>query len=159
MAKVRKERRKYPRYDTEVKIYFRVHYSLKTKVKFQLIGQDSDKSSAKKYFGLSRDVSAEGLKFSSSKKLRKGNHLYLEMYIPKRREPIWMLGEVRWSNKLLVHSKPPYKFDTGVKLTNIMGEAVSKSIYFDKRYNVFWSSVLNYAFGSFGRMQHRKRKT
>jgi hypothetical protein len=37
MRKLERERRKYPRYSTEVKIYFRVHYSLKTKVKFQLI--------------------------------------------------------------------------------------------------------------------------
>jgi hypothetical protein len=44
-----------------------------------------------------------------------------------------------------------------VKLTDIMGEPVSRSIYFDKRYKVFWSSVLNYAFGSFGRMRQRKK--
>lgn len=151
-----RERRKYPRYDTEVKIYFRVHYSLKTKVKFQLINQDSDKSLSKKYFGLSRDISAEGMRFSSPKKLRKGNRLYLEMYIPKRREPVWMMGEVRWSKKLLAPPKPPYTYDTGVKLTNIMGEPVSASIYFDKKYKVFWSSVLNYAFGSFGKIQQKK---
>jgi hypothetical protein len=157
MRKLERERRKYPRYSTEVKIYFRVHYSLKTKVKFQLIDEGREKSSSKIYLGLSKDISAEGLRFSSPKKLRKGNRLYLEMYIPRRREPVWMMGEVRWSKKLLSHPKLPYKYDTGVKLTDIMGEPVSRSIYFDKRYKVFWSSVLNYAFGSFGRMRQRKK--
>ena len=157
MRKFRKERRKYSRYDTEVKIYFRVHYSLKTKVKFQLINKDGEKFLSKKYFGLSKDISVEGLRFSSAKKLDKGNQLYLEMYLPRRREPVWMIGEVRWSEQLSPHTKPPYKYDTGVKLTSIMGEPVSGSIYFDKKYKVFWGSVLNYAFGSFGKLKQKKR--
>ena len=157
MRKFEKERRKYPRYSTEVKIYFRVHYSLKTKVKFQLIDNSPDKSLSRKYFGVSRDVSAEGMRFSSPKRLRKGNRLYLEMYIPRRRQPVWMMGEVRWSKKLIVHPKLPYRYDTGVKLTSIMGESVPRSIYFDKKYKVFWSNVLNYAFGSFRKTLRKKR--
>jgi hypothetical protein len=156
MRKTGRERRKYPRYDTEVKIYFRVHYSLKTKVKFQLINKDSEKLLSKKYFGLTRDVSAEGVRFSSTKKLRKGNRLYLEMYLPRRREPVWMIGEVRWSRKLCLHPKRTLKYDSGVRLASVMGELVSKSIYFDKKYNVFWSNVLNYAFGSFRKLKQKK---
>jgi hypothetical protein len=156
MGKKFQERRKYPRYTTDIKLYFRVHYSLKTKVKFQLINKDSDKFLSKKYFGISKDVSAEGLRFSSVKKLRKGNQLYLEMYLPRRREPVWMVGEVRWSKQLFSRSSSAHKYDTGVKLTEIMGERVCDSIYFDKKYKVFWGSVLNYAFGSFGRMKRKK---
>lgn len=157
MKKNIKERRKYPRYDTEIKIYFRVHYSLETKVKFQLINKGNEDLLSKKYFGLSRDVSVEGLRFRSAKKLRKGNQLYLEMYLPKRREPVWMMGEVKWSRQLDPRSKLMHKYDTGVKLTNVMGEPVSESIYFDKKYKVFWGSVLNYAFGSFGKLQKKKK--
>jgi hypothetical protein len=156
MRKFGKERRKYSRYDTEVKIYFRVHYSLKTKVKFQLINKDSEEFLSKKYFGVSKDISAEGIRFSSAKKLHKGNQLYLEMYLPRRKEPVWMMGEVRWSKKLCAHLKVTHKYETGVKLTSVMGEPVSESIHFDKKYKVFWSSVLNYAFGSFGKLKQRK---
>jgi hypothetical protein len=158
MSKTLKERRKYHRYDTAVKIYFRVHYSLKTKVKFQLINKDSEKFLSKKYFGLSKDISVEGLRFTSAKKLRKGNRLYLEIYLPKHPEAVWMMGEVRWSKLLSSRLKLAYKYDTGVKLTSIMGESVSESIYFDKKYKVFWGSVLNYAFGSFGKLKQKKRK-
>jgi hypothetical protein len=69
-----------------------------------------------------------------------------------------MMGEVRWSKRLSSRLKLTHKYDTGVKLTNIMGEPVSESIYFDKKYKVFWGSVLNYAFGSFGKLKQKKRK-
>jgi len=154
----RKERRKYVRYDTEAKIYFCVHYDLKTKVEFQLINKGNERFLSKKYLGLSRNVSAEGLRFSSNKKLRKGDHLYLEIYLPKRKEPVYMMGEARWSKKLLTHPKYRYKFDTGVKLVSVMGEPVSKTVYFDKEYRVFWSIVLDYVFGSFRKYIQRKRK-
>jgi hypothetical protein len=145
----RKERRKYERYDTEAKVYFRVRYDLKTKVEFQLIDKSKKRLLSKKYPGISRNVSAEGMRFSSDKKLRKGTDLYLEVYLPKRKDPIYMTGEVKWSKKLFIYPKDAYEFDTGVKLKSIMGEPVSKTIYFDKKYGVFWSSVLNYVFGSF----------
>ncbi len=152
------ERRKYPRYDTEIKIYFRVNYSLKTKVEFQLISAQDKKMLSKKYWGLSKDVSVEGLRFCSAKKLRKGNRIYLEMYLPKSRQPVWMIGQVRWSKKL-DNPRVKYQYDTGLKLKNVMGEPVSKSIYFDKKYKVFWSSVLNYAFGSFRKLKNKKGNT
>ena len=143
------ERRKYERYDTQAKIYFRLHYDLKTKVEFQLIKKKGDDLLSRRYPGISKDVSAEGLRFISHKRLKKGNDIYLEVYLPKRKEPVYMLGEVRWSEKLFPRPKGPYEFDTGVKLINVMGQPVSKSVYFDKDYQLFWSIVLDYVFGSF----------
>jgi hypothetical protein len=156
MRKSGRDRRKYPRYDTEVKIYFHVHYSLKTKVKFQLIKKDGKECLSKKYFGLTKDISVEGLRFSSPKRLRKRNRLYLEIYLPGHKEPVWMMGEVRWSRKLCVHPKRALEYDTGVKLTSVMGEPVFKSIHYDKKFKVFWSSVLSYAFGSFKKLTQKK---
>lgn len=148
----RNERREFSRYDTEAKIYFHVSYGLKTKVDFQLINKEE--SRAKKYHGLTRNISVEGLRFSSSKELKAGDKLYLEVYIPERKTPIYMTGEVRWSKEFRDDSEK-YKYDTGVKLISVMGELVHKSVYFDKEYQVFWSTVLNYIFGSFKKcIQH-----
>jgi len=69
-----------------------------------------------------------------------------------------MLGEVRWSKKLSSSPKDAYEFDTGVKLLTVMGETVSKSVYFDKKYRVFWSIVLDYIFGSFRRCIQENKK-
>jgi hypothetical protein len=158
MDSQKKERRRYDRYDTQARIYFRLQYDLKTKVEFQLINKKSERLLSKRYPGISRDVNVEGLRFASHKKLRKGNDIYLEVYLPKRKEPVYMLGEVRWSKKLSSSPKDAYEFDTGVKLLTVMGETVSKSVYFDKKYRVFWSIVLDYIFGSFRRCIQENKK-
>jgi len=156
MKKTARERRKYLRYDTEAEIYFRVHYSLKTKVEFQLVKKDHKEHLSKKYFGLTKDISAEGLRFSSTKKLYRGNRIYLEMYLPGRREAVCMNGIVRWSRRLRRHRRRALEYDSGVKLVNIMGESVVRSIYFDKKYKVVWSNVLAYAFGSFSKLKQKR---
>ncbi|MFH1414301.1 MAG: hypothetical protein ABIG56_05595 [Candidatus Omnitrophota bacterium] len=38
-----REKRKYLRFDTEAKIYFRVAYDIKTKVKFQVVKKEEDR--------------------------------------------------------------------------------------------------------------------
>ena len=148
MDQAGKERRKYKRFDTEAKIYFRVTYDIKTIVKFRVVDQDKKRLSSKKYFAISKNVSAEGLCFTSDKKLEKGNILQLEIYLPRQKKPIPMTGEVRWSQST-VDSKKKTKFDTGVKLMAIGGEPVSKSIYYDEANHVIWSAVLESIFGSF----------
>lgn len=155
MNRLKKERRKYERYDTEAKIYFHVNFDIKTKVKFQLLDKDIERALSKKYSALSRNISAEGLRFSSDKKLKKGNSLYLELYLPKQKKPIPMTGEVRWSRAALGGAKKKYGFDSGVKLITISGRSVSSSIYYDKDHKVVWSVVLDSVFGNFRRLMRR----
>lgn len=153
---IKKERRKYARYNTEVKIYFHVNYDLKTKVRFQLLDEEESIPLSKKYPALSRDVSAEGLRFNSAKKLKKGNTLYLEVYLPRKKHPVRMTGQVRWSKKVLGVSAGKNKFDTGIKLLTVSGKPVSGSIYFDKKSRVIWSAVLDSIFGSFRKLMQKK---
>jgi hypothetical protein len=75
--------------------------------------------------------------------------LYLEMYLPKRKDPVCMIGEVRWSKKMLPRHQNTPTFDTGLRLISAMGKSVSKSVHLDKKYQVFWSIVLEHVFGSF----------
>lgn len=145
----KKERRKYVRYDTEAKIYFRINYDLKTKVKFRIVNKDRDRILSKRYSALSRNVSAKGMRFSSDKKLMKGDNLYLEVYLPRQKEPIYMTAEVRWSQIASSYPRDKYKFDIGVKLITVFGKSVSASIYYDKEHRVIWSIVLESIFGNF----------
>jgi hypothetical protein len=149
MRKPKIDRRKYERYDTEVKIYFRVNYDIKTKVKFQLLNNLGEKLLSEKYFGISRNVGAEGMRFSSNKKLNRGDVLYIEVYLPRQKQPVCMTGEVRWSKEISPYPVKKYKFDTGVKLIDILGKPVAKSIYFDKKHSIVWSIVLESIFGNF----------
>lgn len=146
MTKSSHERRKYERYDTKAEIYFRVSYAVTTKLKFQVQG---DRASRRKYAALSRNVSAEGLSFVARKQLAKGDRLYLEVYLPKAKAPIMMQGDVRWSDQLPAKSSRKKIYETGVKISSVEGQCVEKTIYFDKTYQVIWSTLLESVLGNF----------
>ncbi len=153
------EKRKYPRYDTKVKIYFHVNYDIETKVEYQVVDQEKQKILPQKYSALSRNVSAEGLCFTSDQQLQPGTLLYLEVYVPKAQEPVYMNGEVRWSTLSSVKSKGTKKFDTGVRLMMVNGIPVANSIYFDEKHGVVWSVVLDSILGNFRILAHQDRAT
>jgi hypothetical protein len=151
-----KERRKYTRYDTEAKIYFCAKYDIKTKIKFKIL--DDEGILARKNAAVSRNVSAEGISFSSNRKLKKGEILYLEIYLPSQKIPVTMTGKVKWSHLSSGKPKGSYKFDTGIKLLMVEDKIVSKTIYFDKKHSVYWSVILEYVFGSFSKLVKNKRR-
>ncbi len=150
MVRAKKERRKYSRFDTELKVYFRVTYDIKTRVKFRILHINEEEHISRRYSGLSKNISAEGLCFVSKKKLGKGDMLLLEVDLPNTRVRIQMEGRVKWSKRL----KPKYTglFHTGVKLISVDGKPVSDSICYDNEYKVVWSIVLETVFGGFKEM-------
>jgi len=158
MKNIYQERRKYPRYDTEVKIYFHVTYDIKTKVKFKVLVGHHKGLSAHKYSGLSKNVSAEGLGFVSRKKLEKGDLLFIEVYEPKIKGPIKMEGQVRWCRKLADKDRGRDLFHTGVRVILVNDKLVADTIYFDKKCNLMWSAVLQSLFGSFAAMLRKTKK-
>lgn len=158
MNKNKKERRRYGRYDTEVKIYFCVTYDVKTKIEFQVLDiKAQDKTLSEKYFALSKNVNAEALCFTSEKELEKGDILYMEVYLPSMKTPIHMKGRVRWSRATSLKQKTKNKFDTGVKLISVNGKSVPESVYYDEANQVFWSIALDSVFGSFGKLTQQRR--
>jgi len=148
------ERRKYERYATEAKVYFRVVYEIKTKVEYQIADKEEGTLS-KKYSAMSKNISVEGLCFVSDRQLAKGDKLYLEFYLPKREQPIRMEGQVRWSQATSKEEKQEDKFDTGVKLTAVEGKSVMASIHYDEPNHLVWSVVLESVFGSFRKIAQK----
>ena len=143
------EKRKYERYDTELKLYFDRSFEVETKVKYQLLDKQNDKPLSRKYAALSKNVSAEGLSFLASQQLNPGDYLHLEVYLPTATKPVHMEGEVRWSNPVAADKREGPMFQTGVLLTKVNGEAVDPTIHFDKKYQVSWSNVLESVLGHF----------
>lgn len=148
------EQRRYERYETQVKVYYFVTYDVETKVLFQVLDKGRRKT-APQYTAISKNVSAEGMCFSSGKQLHKGDRLFLEVLLPGSKTFIPMEGEVRWCQKTGPKLLP--KFDVGVKLLNVDGQSVERSIYHDKEYQVIWSIVLESILGNF-RILEQKRK-
>jgi hypothetical protein len=151
------ERRKFERYDTEVKIYFQVKYSLKTLVQFRILDRLHRQVSPQKYSALSKNISAEGLCFTSPKVLTKDDILILEVYLPEQSQPILMEGEVRWSKK--AESDPEdKKMDSGIRIISVNGQPVDKSIYFDPANKIVWSAVLESIFGNFREFSQKRKR-
>ncbi len=142
------DRRKYERYDTKVEIYFRVAYDVTTKVKFR-IKDDRGRFSARKYPAVSRNVSAEGLSFISSKELSKKDRLYVEIYLPESEGPLVMEGEVRWCVPLSGRGRDKKMYEAGVKISSVQGQSVANSIYYDNTHQIIWSILLESVLGNF----------
>lgn len=153
-----RERRKYDRYDTEAKVYFRVKYAIKTRVKFKILDKKSHLS--RRYAALSKNVSAEGFSFTSNRRLRRGDIIYLEVYLPRQKKPVCMIGETRWSSLVLGRGRRNRRFNTGLRLLAVSDKPVPETIYYDKKNNVVWSVVLDSIFGSFSKImqQYRHKK-
>ena len=129
------EKRKYERYDTALKLYFRPgDFVVETKVKYQLLDKQNDKPISRKYAALSKNVSAEGLSFLAAQQLKPGDYLNLEIYLPTATQPVRMEGEVRWSNPVAADKREGPMFQTGVFLKKVNGETVDKTVHFDNEY-------------------------
>lgn len=148
------ERRKHDRFATEIDICYRVNYDIKTKVEFTLL-KDKD-SAIKKFFGISKNISADGLSFETHKQLNEQDHLYLEVYVPKSAEPVKMTGEVRWSTCSNNGEEPSY--NTGVRILTVEREEVAPSIGFDETYHVVWSTLLESVIGKYRILAQKKDK-
>ena len=151
------ERRRYPRYDTEAKIFFQVTYDIQTIVRFQIVDREKRKKLSRKYEAVSKNVSVEGLCFTSEKELAIGESLWIEVFLPNQKEPIFMEGEVRWSTKIKDLPGKTAKFDAGIKILSVKDVFVPSSIYQDEDYQVTWSILLESVLGSFRIYQQKKK--
>ena len=150
MKKNRVNRRQHDRYETDLKIQFLVNFDVETKIDYRVKDRPEADYSRQKYHAVSKNVSAEGLCFTSKRKLRRGDLILLEVFLPSASLPVAMEGAVRWSH--LAERKSlsgETHYDTGVLLEKVGGEPVNASIFHDRKNGIIWSSVLESVFGSF----------
>lgn len=153
-----KERRHFERFDTDAQVHFRVTYEFKTKVRFQIVNDPHVKNNPPKYPALGQNVSAQGLCFISNRQLSEGDVLFLEVFVPGIREPLFMNGEVAWCRESSEHKGDEFRFAAGVKLIDVNGQPVDDSIHYDEENNITWSNVLESVFGSFRVFVEKARK-
>ncbi|MDD5291675.1 MAG: PilZ domain-containing protein [Candidatus Omnitrophica bacterium] len=147
------ERRRYERYPSEVKVYFSVVYDVRAKVKFRVVDKNNEcQVLSERLPAISKDVSAEGMRITCRKELKKGDLLDLEVHAPGRSDPLNMEGEVRWSQPLSGSDR----FDIGVKLSTINGKIVTVSVYHDGANEIVWSSILESVFGDFKKIAQKR---
>ena len=151
------EQRKFHRYSAEVEVLFQVAYPLKTQMNFQIIDQESGELYTSKYPAFSKNVGIEGFCFTTSLRLEQGEHIYLEVFLDGKKDPIAMEGQVRWSRQSLPLSGKERKFETGVKIISVKGQPILETFQYDSAKQLVWSGVLQTIFGDF-KEKVKKRK-
>lgn len=156
MSSSRKEdQRKLPRYSTDVKVSFALPYEIRAEVDFG-VAQAEKERHVQKYVGFSRNISAQGLCFESNVDVKPGTLLWMELHLPDIAQIIYMQGEARWSQLLSVTPEAPRTFLTGVQIKVVDGVEVEQTVYFDQKYHVMWSELLERVLGGFAKA-HKKR--
>ena len=103
--KISQEKRKYARLD------------IRSKINFSIKETPNKETPQKRFRGIGKNIGAEGLLFSCDKQLNKGTLLALEILLPKKTDPIYISGEVRWCKEKTSSDNNTY--DIGVKFSSI----------------------------------------
>src|SRR3989338_3547196 len=142
MAEKIPERRKSSRYGSNRGASFKLIYDVQTQIKYQIIDAQGERILSRKYQGLSQDVSAEGLRFTSSERLNKGDVLRIEFYTQENDKPVILDAQVRWCRPNAVSSYSGNRFETGVMVVSVNTIMVAETVCFDKTKGVIWSVVM-----------------
>ncbi len=147
--------RKLPRYVTDVKVNFVLPFEIRAEVDFGM-EQGGKEGHVHKYVGFSRNISAQGLCFESNVEVPPGTALWLELHLPDTEKIIYMHGEVRWTQLVTVTPQTPKAFLTGVQIRIVDGIEVEQTVYFDQKYHVMWSELLEHVLGGFAKAHKKK---
>lgn len=151
---VEQVQRKYPRFETDVKVSFRIPYDFRAEVDFKL-KQEAASAHDHPYIGFSKNISVNGLCFESPKELKSGDPLWIELHLPKSDGIIYMEGEVCWSRLIPDTSASVAQYLTGVVVGKVDGSPVDDTVYFDEQYKVMWSRLLDRVLGGFAKLHRR----
>jgi hypothetical protein len=143
------EQRHAERYDKNLDLSFDFQYRATTELQYEIA------ENPKKYHAVSKNICATGLCLTSHQELKKGQHLHLEVYLPKGNQPIHMDGEVCWCS-LSSSRGAKNLFDAGIKVEKVEGESVEPTVHLDQEHRILWSNVLESIFGTFRILMHER---
>ena len=148
-------KRKYPRYETDAKIEFRVPYDFAAEVDFK-ITEEMIEGRDRTYIGFSKNISVHGLSFETPKRLEMGDLLWMDLHLPKSDQVVFMQGEVCWCKAIESSMEDKPKFQAGIQIAKVDGLDVEQTVYFDKTYGVVWSELLERVLGGFAKISRKK---
>lgn len=104
MSEYLEERRKYVRLDDNLK------------VNFQTQNKNQPGGLAEKVSAIITNISVEGVRFNSDRKLEIGEKIDIEIFLPNETKPLHISGKVVWSCQLQDLQDQKIMFESGVKL-------------------------------------------
>jgi len=150
------QNRKHPRFETDIKVHFQLPYDFRTEVDFS-VDVESKHGQPNKYVGFTKNISVQGLCFQSNKRLNPGDALWLELHLPSTSEIIYMQGETRWCQLVAASPETVKSFVTGVEIQKVDGVDIEQTVYFDEKYGVTWSQLLERVLGNFAKAQKKSK--
>ncbi len=150
--------RKHSRYDTDIKVHFQLPYDFRTEVDFSL-ETEARHGHPQTYVGFSKNISVQGLCFESNKSINPGDTLWLEVHLPSSDGIIYMQGEVRWCQLVSASPETVKSFVTGIEVKKVDGVDVEETVYFDEKYGVTWSQLLERVLGDFAKVHKKSNKS
>jgi hypothetical protein len=96
-----------------------VRLDINTKLDFQINEVGGEQVLAESNSGIVKNLSVEGICFSSNKQLKAGSKIELSIALPGGPKPVAIRGEVVWSRPIEENKGAKNIFDTGVKLINV----------------------------------------
>jgi len=96
-----------------------VRLDINSKLNFKIKDLSGEQVLAEENSGIVKNLSVEGICFSSEKQLKAGTKIELSIALPESPAPIDIRGEVVWSRPVGGEKGAKAIFDTGVKLVNI----------------------------------------
>jgi hypothetical protein len=148
------QNRKYARYETDIKVHFQLPYDFRTEVDFS-VENETKQGHPNKYVGFTKNISVQGVCFESNKRLNPCELLWLELHLPSTEQVIYMQGEVRWSQLVSASPETVKSFVTGVEVKKVDGVDIEQTVYFDEKYGVTWSQLLERVLGDFAKVQKK----
>lgn len=109
MIQKKSEKRKYARLD------------LKTEINLSVMDVSKEKIVAKRIKADGKDIAVHGIRFATNKKLKKGDIVSMEIFLPDRESPVYVEGEVRWTKQ---SSKNKKQFEVGINFLTLDEENV-----------------------------------
>jgi len=103
------EKRKYARLD------------IRSKVSFSIIetNKDGKELITDRFRAIGKNIGVEGILFICDKELTPGTTLDLEIFFPKRKDPVYIKGEVRRCGPVKDGEQEAGQFDVGLKFLTV----------------------------------------
>lgn len=109
MIQRKSEKRKYARLD------------LQSEINLSVMDVSKERVVAKRMKAAGKDIAVHGIRFITKKRLKKGDIVSMEIFLPNRESPVYVEGEVRWAKKL---SKNKEQYEVGINFLTLDEENV-----------------------------------
>ena len=114
--------------NSEKRKYARLN--LGSKINFSIVEIGKDAIPSKRFRAIGKNIGVEGILFEADKPLETGTILNLEIFLPDRKDPVYIEGEVRWCKQTNQGKDKSITFDIGVKFLTVDKEHVISLIKF-----------------------------